>query len=405
MTSSTIKLRSALAVFALCVAVSMAVAGFAPAPAHAAFSPALVVSNDNFRHYSSMSEAEIQKFLETQPGPLKSLRTKDYAGVERRASAIIWRACQQWKISPKVMLTMLQKEQSLLTRTTLAKNTLSRAIGAGCPNATTNRYPGFGNQMWHGARLLDAYGEGKTQVVLGKTYTSTIPLYFPGILKLIYKPDITGDWLTVKTSTVDGETVKKYYITPRNRSTYKLYVYNPSVSGNTNFYNIYKRYFGSPFASPRWQPVYRFRKFNGTYIYTKSVAERIKLMSAPSSRYWEYKGKSFSVDNSATASAPLYRFFNKTKRTYSFTTSKRLYEERRTTAGRKTWSYQGVAFKVSKSKSTGAVPVRRYKNRSTGARWLTASTKVPVYYKTDPAFRRKWVYEGVVFYLPRWQSQ
>jgi len=211
----------------------------------------------------------------------------------------------------------------------------------------------------------------------------------------------------VKTVVRDGERVKRYYITPRNRATYKLYVYNPSVPGNTNFYRIYKRYFGSPFAPPRMQPIYRFRKYsNGTYLYTKSIAERVKLRSATHSRYWEYKGRCYSVDNSATATTvPLYRFYNKARRTYSFTTSRRLYEERRTAAGRRIWSYQGVAFRVGKSKSAGAVPVRRFKRRTTGARWLTASTKVYAEYRKNTAgFRRRWIYEGVVFYLPRWQS-
>ena len=162
-----------------------------------------MISNDNMRHYDSMSASQIQAFLETQPGPLKDLVTRDYDKVitlsktknnynttpdkgetPKRASLIIWEACQAWKINPKVMLVMLQKEQSLLTRTTLGSTTLARAVGAGCPGSlvfpstnpvATNRYPGFGNQIWHGARLLDGYGEGKNG--------STIPLFYEGIYR------------------------------------------------------------------------------------------------------------------------------------------------------------------------------------------------------------------------------
>jgi hypothetical protein len=214
--------------------------GFASVASAATFNPGLVISDGNMRASSSMSQADIQTFLNSQTGPLDSLVTTDYAGKKKPAAQIIFEACQQWHISPRVMLTMLQKEQSLLTRTTLTATTLSRAIGAGCPNGSTNRYPGFGQQMWYGARLLDGYGEGKNG--------STIALYRSGM----YVYDI-----------YQTPNVKVY---PANLSTYKLYVYNPSIgaktpygdlsaqasnlSGNANFWMIYRKHFGDPTANP-----------------------------------------------------------------------------------------------------------------------------------------------------------
>jgi len=196
------------------------------------FDPGRIVSDSNMRAYYVMSQSDIQTFLNGQHGPLKSLVTTDYAGKKKPAAQIIAEACAQWHISPRVMLTLLQKEQSLLTRTSLDKNTLSRAIGAGCPNGSTNRYPGFGAQMWYGARLLDGYGEGKNG--------SSIPLWKPP----------TTLYSGVKTATL---------------ATYKLYVYNPSIgakapygdlssqssslSGNANFWWLYRKYFGDPLAN------------------------------------------------------------------------------------------------------------------------------------------------------------
>ena len=200
--------------------------------------PHRILSDEVLRDSDSMTAAQIQAYLNKQPGRLKSLVTSDYDttitvsasspnvnltpdtdGVKKPASLIIWEACQQWDINPKVMLTMLQKEQSLLTRTSLKSTTLARAIGAGCPNGTTNRYPGFGNQMWHGARLLDGYGEGRVKYVA---------LYYPGIRYWdIYRRP-------------------KVAIYPYSIATYKLYVYNPSISGNTSFWNIYRSRFGNP---------------------------------------------------------------------------------------------------------------------------------------------------------------
>ena len=210
--------------------------------------PHRILSDEVLRDSDSMSVAQIQAYLNKKPGPLKKLVTADHdttitlsatkdntnltpdvGEAPKSAALIIWEACQQWHINPKVMLTMLQKEQSLLTRTSLKSTTLARAVGAGCPGGlvdkknnpvATNRFPGFGNQIWAGARMLDGYGEkGKVG--------STITLYYPGVrLWDIYRhPNVA--------------------IYPYSIATHKLYIYNPSIDGNTSFWNIYKGQFGN----------------------------------------------------------------------------------------------------------------------------------------------------------------
>ena len=121
---------------------------------------------------------------------------------------------------------------------------------------------------------------------------------------------------------IDGMT----HIHPKNLATYKLYVYNPSIgahkpygdlstqscSGNANFWKIYSRYFGSPLANPRMRNVYRFRnRYNGTFLYTASITERLKLRKYP--RKWDYGGTAFSWDTSVPVSAtkPVWRFYNR----------------------------------------------------------------------------------------------
>jgi hypothetical protein len=204
--------------------------------AHAAtFNPELIITDENMRAHDSMTEAEVQAFLAGQPGILKTYVAADHTGANKPASKIIWEACQAWKISPRVMLTLLQKENSLIERAPASQRILDRALGAGCPDAQTNRYPGFGNQVWNSARQLDGYGEGKT--------TAYIALWTPGMTRPA-GPDMT--------------------VTPKNLATYKLYVYNPvlgatppygdlsaqadQLRGNASFWNIYNRYFGDPLA-------------------------------------------------------------------------------------------------------------------------------------------------------------
>ena len=144
--------RSAVS-FSAAVVIALAVMLIGASAASAAtFVPQLVISNDNMRHYDSMSASQIQAFLETQPGPLADLVTRDYDKVitlsktknnynttpdkgetPKRASLIIWEACQAWKINPKVMLVMLQKEQSLLTRTSSWFDHAGPSGGSGVP--------------------------------------------------------------------------------------------------------------------------------------------------------------------------------------------------------------------------------------------------------------------------------
>ena len=353
----------------------------------AAVPPDLIISDSTMRAYDSMSVAQIQAYLNTQTGPLKTLVTSDYDktitistsqpninltpdtdGVKKPASQIIWEACQQWKISPKVMLTMLQKEQSLLTRTSLTSTTLARAIGAGCPNGTTNKYPGFGNQIWHGARLLDGYGEGKNG--------STVPLWTPG-LSNSYTPD------GVHTATL---------------ATYKLYVYNPSITGNTNFYNIYLARFGDPTAQPIAGPagaVFRFYNTKlGSHFYTVSAPEANTVQA----RYYDtfkYEGVAY-ISTPAKNPNPLYRFFNMKNGAHFYTASEAEMANVRAKLS-STFKYEGPSYTVSLVPAAGSATVYRFFNTKNGTHFYTASVA------ERDAVRAKlasiYSYEGPNFYV------
>lgn len=373
-----------IGVLALALAAMVASATVAYA---ATYDPLKALTDDNMRDYTSMSEKDIQMFLETKAGPLKSVRAKDYAGVERSAAAIIYRACRQWKINPKVIIATLQKEQSLIdaptTRYSLQYR-LDNALGAGVydrdgDGKVDRLWPSFGAQIWNGARLFDLYGEA---------YDSNAN---------------RRDWKNVGYVIYDYELKKKVRIYPKNVATLKLYVYTPYSSGPKTTASIYTRYFGSPLASARYKPVYRFKsKVNGTYIYTASIAEKVKLLQPSYKKRWTYQGAKFKIDTSVATSetTPLYRFRNKKTGKYSWTTSKTLYKERTTTKGKKTWAYGGVAFQIAKKKTDGALTVWKFKNKKTGARFLTHSKSARDKLR-KAKYKKTWAYEGVAFYLPR----
>jgi hypothetical protein len=226
-TLSAWRLRTLPFVLAIAALALLAVAG--PALA-ATYDPLDVIPYDTFHASTSMTVTEIQAFLSHLSGPLKSVVATDHAGVANKTAAqIIWEAAHSQNLNPKVILATLQKEQSLLTVSNSSNAArLLKAMGCGVYGAidpatgkTTNRYPGFGNQVWNGARLLS-------------TYEATYD-WFPGKSKTVtaYK-------------TVSGKTVSySTTIHPKNASTFALYTYTPYYPQKL-IWDVYVQYFGDP---------------------------------------------------------------------------------------------------------------------------------------------------------------
>lgn len=182
----------------------------------AVFDPNDLITNVNFGAIDSLTEPAIQGFLAAQTGVLDSYETGDHSGVKRRAAAIIWEAARAWRVSPKVILATLQKEQGLLSATSPSADALDWAMGCGCPDSGSRDtvYEGFGNQVWYGAESLHDDGQG----------------WSAGIAK------VCGDGT----------------VQPANEASYALYTYTPWIGlaggGNKLFWTLYWQYFGNPLA-------------------------------------------------------------------------------------------------------------------------------------------------------------
>jgi hypothetical protein len=175
------------------------------------FNPDFVISEAQFRAANSMTVEDIQAFLDGQPGSLKSLRTRDHAGSIKTAAQMVYEAAQRYNVSPKVILVTLQKEQSLLSRSSPSRRALDWAMGCGKTDSRTfTQYKGFGNQVWWGAQKLDKNSR---------------------------------PWRDGIQRTIDGSVVR-----PVNPGTYSLYKYTPHFHGNMSFWMLYWRYFGDPLA-------------------------------------------------------------------------------------------------------------------------------------------------------------
>lgn len=223
------------------------------------FNPGNIISDGAFFNGNALSERQVQTILDQQGVAcngehcLKSMTfaTQSQAadeycqaykgGQNESAAAIIYKIGNACGISQKVLLTVLQKEQHLLTAINPGDFQFKSAMGLSCPDGVNcdPKYDGFFNQVYGMAKRYQYYVQNESQ------YT-----YHAGSLNYVqYNPNVN----------CGGSNV---YI--ENKATALLYIYTPyqpneaalkagagegdacSTYGNRNFVIIYNSMFGNP---------------------------------------------------------------------------------------------------------------------------------------------------------------
>lgn len=208
----------------------------------AEFDPNHIISDEEYLDSSTMSLAEIQLFLQSKNSYLANYKCPNYWGEIKTAAEIIYEAaadnydcenvtlvnpgnknearqkCRKISINPKMLIVLLQKEQSLIEDNSPTERQLDWAVGYGCPdNQECNvRWKGFGRQVNSSALQFYDYIASPSHYTYkaGGTYTVTNTNKPPMI------------------------------ISPVNQATAALYNYTPHVyNGNYNFHKLWLRYF------------------------------------------------------------------------------------------------------------------------------------------------------------------
>lgn len=230
-----------------------------------AFDPGNIISDDAFFDANSMTEAGIQAWLLAMPcaptdqSPClaffrQSTTTRAangnclaYRGAsDETAAQIVYKVAHACGISPRVLLVLVQKEQSLVTRPSAYG--YQRATGYACPDtaACDAKYFGFFNQLYSAAWQFREYSK-----------TSDHWQIAPGTAKVQYSPDASCGASVVHIA--DQATADLYLYTPYqpNAAT----VAHPdgpggtcSAYGNLNFFRLYNAWFGDSRAVslPEW---------------------------------------------------------------------------------------------------------------------------------------------------------
>ena len=185
----------------------------------AVFNPSYIITDNDLTNYESMTQGDVQSFLEKKVGVLSSYQCKDFEEKERTASEIIWRASQKYRINPMFLLVMLQKEQSLIEDKSPSQKQFDWAMGyAVCDSCSMNDpriadFKGFGNQVQYTAAINRKY--------IDKANNSSHNYRSAG-----------------NTYNIDDQ---KVYMT--NQATANLYNFTPHIHGNYNFWKIWQRWF------------------------------------------------------------------------------------------------------------------------------------------------------------------
>ena len=255
----------ALAVFAVVFGVTFLAQRISDRDAEAAnladFDPGYIISDYQMGNYDSMSESQIQNFLKSKnscndrdlgkytygnkvgyfsestpytwhvkDGHFVCMADESFNG--ESAAHIIWQAAQDFRINPKVLIVVLQKEQGLVTDTFPNSIQYRSAMGYGCPDTApcSPEYAGFRNQVRNAAEMFrEVLDGGWSNYPVGENYIK-------------YSPTCNGSWVNV-----------------RNKATSALYRYTPyqpnravlnggsdgcSAYGNANFYRYFEDWFG-----------------------------------------------------------------------------------------------------------------------------------------------------------------
>ena len=295
----------------------------------AGWSAGNIMSDSVMGNYKTMSEAKIQSFLKSKnacnnsnlswltsytdtKGYYKStLAGKPYTYTYtlkngkfvcmhadkfngESAARIIYRAAQDYKINPQVLIVLLEKEQSLI-RDTFPNNIQYRgATGYGCPDTAPcdAQYYGLKNQVRKAAAMFrEVLDGGWSNYPVGKRYVQ-------------YNPN----------ASCGGSTINII-----NRATSALYRYTPyqpnkaalaagwgtahcGAYGNRNFYNFFTDWFGKTTAIVRGSIKVYYDKY-GPKIGVPLANERGDgtgknwqqftngyIVGSAKTKYWESRG-------------------------------------------------------------------------------------------------------------------
>lgn len=199
------------------------------------FDPDYIISDFELTNFQAMNQVEIQNFLGTINGSLKDYSTIDIDGQTKKASEIIYRASQDYKINPQVLITLLQKEKGLITKKNPTNDDYNWATGFACYDnrGPVTSFRGFAVQVDRAAWRLNYFLEHPWEF----TYRSG----------QVYR-------------------ISWQKVVPQNSATAAFYNYTPHVQGNKLLWQIWQNWFASEKGNIPEGSLVRIKNQNGVWL-------------------------------------------------------------------------------------------------------------------------------------------
>lgn len=267
---------------------------------YAAYDGGRIIDNTVFLDANSMNQADIQNFLASKGSalanrtflmdcPITTMSEQYYrnlgapCGQNIPAAQIIYYASQIYGINPRVVLTTLQKEQSLITNPYPSDWNINQAMGYGCPTTgVCNSASGFLYQIDNGVWTLRFHME-RARGNMSYWFQSTS--WVCGTEKEFYKPNLYPNQ-NVNFYDENGVYYRTHYLA--NAATSSMYCYTPHAYNNPQ--GLYgKPAFGSTglYYSGSYNFVYFYEIWFGT---TQATFPYV----------WQYYGQSAYSDKERT---------------------------------------------------------------------------------------------------------
>lgn len=255
-----------LSVFALVLGLipSISFSESANAATGSDFNPGNIISDAIFFDGNAMDASAVQNFLNSKVTNCRSGYTclksfsqstptiasdaycSTYSGSNSdSAASMLSKISQACGVSPKVLLVLLEKEQSLVSDTWPLESQYRNATGFGCPDtaACDPNYFGFFYQVYYAARQFKKYAATPNSWNYKAGQNNNIR----------YNPNVSCGSSTVF---IQNQATAGLYIytpyQPNSAALGNLYGSGDSCSayGNRNFWRIFTDWFGSTIASP-----------------------------------------------------------------------------------------------------------------------------------------------------------
>lgn len=221
------------------------------------FNPEEIISDMEFFNPDDMTQEDVQKFLEIKKSTLATYTVSKPDGTQKSAANIIWENATKNGLNPKVLLVLLQKEQSLIENPRPSQYNYDWATGYArcdaCPasDPVVAAYKGFATQV--------------EKAAWRKKYYVTYPEEF--------------NFRSGANAIIDGASLFL-----KNNATAALYNYTPHLRGNFSFWKLWQKYFGKVFPDGMLVKEYNSPDI---FLIQNERKRRVVSMSVLRSRYQE----------------------------------------------------------------------------------------------------------------------